>query len=169
MGRRARWNILYSRMDSWTHDNSASPAEVGPVLASATTAPAPERTKRTLRSYLAMLFGVARWKLVGVLILTVLYSLTEGIGFALLLPTLQVAGLNLAGQSDAGRYAALVSGAFVAIGLRPSLILLLGIFVMLVGARTLLGQLQSVSRYALQQDVEHHLRRRLYRAIAEAN
>jgi ABC-type transport system involved in cytochrome bd biosynthesis fused ATPase/permease subunit len=40
---------------------------------------------------------------------------------------------------------------------------------MLVGARTLLGQMQSVSRYALEQDVEHHLRRRLYRAIAEAN
>jgi ATP-binding cassette subfamily C protein len=169
LGRRARWNILYGRVDSCTHDNSASPAEAGLVLASPTTAPAPERTKRTLRSYLAMLFGVARWKLAGVLILTVLYSLTEGIGFALLLPTLQVAGLNLAGQSDAGRYAALVSGAFVAIGLRPSLILLLGIFVMLVGARTLLGQMQSVSRYALQQNVEHHLRRRLYRVIAEAN
>lgn len=139
------------------------------MLASTTIVPAPERIKRTFRSYLAMLFGVARWKLVGVLILTVLYSLTEGIGFALLLPTLQVAGLNLGGQDDAGHYAAWVSAAFTAVGLRPSMILLLGIFLMLVGARTLLGQMQNVSRYALQQDVEHHLRRRLYRAIAEAN
>jgi ATP-binding cassette subfamily C protein len=139
------------------------------VLASATTVPAPQRTKRTLRSYLAMLLGVARWQLIGVLTLTVLYSLTEGIGFALLLPTLQVAGLNLGGQGEAGRYAAMVSGAFIAVGLQPSLILLLGIFVMLVGARTLLGQMQNVWRYTLQQDVEHHLRRRLYRAITEAN
>ena len=136
---------------------------------SATTAPAPQRTKRTLRSYLAMLFGVARWQLIGVLALTVLYSLTEGIGFALLLPTLQVAGLNLGGQGDAERYAALVSGVFVAIGRRPSLILLLGTCVMLIGARTLLGQMENVRRYMLQQDVEHHLRRHLYRAIAEAN
>jgi ATP-binding cassette, subfamily C, bacterial len=116
-----------------------------------------------------MLLGMARWHLLGVLVLTVLYSLTEGIGFALLLPTLQAAGLNLGGQAEAGRYAAMVSGAFLAIGLQPSLILLLGIFVMLVGARTLLGQIQNVSRYALQQDVEHRLRRRLYHAIAEAN
>jgi hypothetical protein len=41
------------------------------VLASATTAPAPpQRKKRALRSYLAMLFGVARWQLIGVLTLT---------------------------------------------------------------------------------------------------
>src|ERR1700730_6978291 len=73
------------------------------------------------------------------------------------------------GQGEAGRYAAMVSGVFISIGLQPSLILLLGIFVMLVGARTLLGQMQYVWRYALQQKVEHHLRRRLYRAIAEAN
>jgi ATP-binding cassette subfamily C protein len=116
-----------------------------------------------------MLLEVARWQLIGVLALTALYSLTEGIGFALLLPTLQVAGLNLGGQGEAGRYAAIVSGMFISIGLQPSLILLLGIFVMLVGARTLLGQMHNVWRYALQQDVEHHLRRRLYRAIAEAN
>ena len=139
------------------------------MLASAAPASALQRTKRTLRSYLAMLFGVTRWQLIGVLALTVLYSLTEGMGFALLLPTLQVAGLNLGGQGDADRYAALVSGVFVAIGLRPSLILLLGTCVMLIGARTLLGQMENVRRYVLQQDVEHHLRRHLYRAIAEAN
>ncbi len=60
-----------------------------------------------------------------------MYSLTEGIGFTLLLPTLQIAGLNLMGQGDAGRYVARVSALFVASGLQPSLILLLGIFVIL--------------------------------------
>ena len=126
-------------------------------------------TIRPLREYLAMLLGIARWQLLWVLTLIALYSLTEGIGFALLLPTLQVAGLNLAGQGEAGRYAAMVSGVFTACGLRPSLILLLGVFVILVGARAQLGQTQIVSRYALQQNVEHHLRQRLYRAITEAN
>ena len=80
-----------------------------------------------------------------------------------------MAGFNLAGQGEAGRYAALVSKAFVAVGLHPSLILLLGVFVILVGARTVLGQIQGVWTYAVQQEVEHHLRRRLYRAIADAN
>ena len=124
---------------------------------------------RTLRIYLATLGRVVRWKLVGTLALMVLYSLTEGIGFALLLPTLQVAGLNLANQGEAGRYAAYVSGAFSAVGLRPSLLLLLGVFVILAGARTLLGQFQTLAMFSVQRDVEHYLRRRLYRAIANAN
>ena len=116
-----------------------------------------------------MLVQVSRWHLIGVIVVTVLFSLSEGIGFALLLPTLQVAGFNMAGQGEAGRYAARLADAFVAIGLRPSLILLLGVFVTLVGARTVLGQIQSVWTYEVQQDVEHHLRRRLYHAIADAN
>lgn len=116
-----------------------------------------------------MLVRVSRWHLIGVIVATVLFSLTEGVGFALLLPTLQVAGFNLAGQGEAGRYAAIVSHAFTAIGMRPSLTLLLGVFVMLVGARTVLGQMQSVWSYAVQQEVEDHLRRRIYRAIAGAN
>jgi ATP-binding cassette subfamily C protein len=124
---------------------------------------------RTLRIYLATLGRVVRWKLAGTLALMVLFSLTEGIGFALLLPTLQVAGLNLANQGEAGRYAAYVSGAFSAVGLRPSLLLLLGVFVILAGARTLLGQFQTVAMFSVQRDIEHYLRRRLYRAIANAN
>ena len=128
---------------------------------------APPRT--TLRSYLAMLARVSRWHLVGAVTVTVLFSLSEGIGIALLLPTLQVAGFNMAGQGEAGRYAAMLSNAFVSIGLHPTLILLLGVFVTLVGARTVLGQIQSVWMYKVQQDVEHHMRRRLYHAIAEAN
>jgi ATP-binding cassette, subfamily C, bacterial len=125
--------------------------------------------EHTLRDYLAMLMHVSRWHIVGVVIVSVLFSLTEGIGFALLLPTLQVAGLNLTGQDEAGRYAAIVSNAFLKVGLRPSLILLLGIFVILFGARTVLGQMQNVWTYTVQQQVEHHLRQRIYRAIADAN
>ncbi len=129
----------------------------------------PTNTKITLRSYLAMLVRVSRWHLIGVIVVIALYSLSEGIGFALLLPTLQVAGLNLTGQGQAGRYATIVTNMFLAIGVRPSLIILLGVYVILVGARTVLGQMQSVGTYAVQQDVEHHLRQRIYRAIADAN
>ena len=130
---------------------------------------AKSRPQSTLRTYFAMLMQVSRWHLIGVIVVTVLFSLSEGIGIALLLPTLQVAGFNMAGQGEAGKYAARLANAFVAIGLHPTLILLLGVFVTLVGARTVLGQIQSVGMYKVQQDVEHHLRRRLYHAIADAN
>jgi len=125
--------------------------------------------KSTLRAYLAMLVRVSRWHLIGVIVVSVLFSLSEGVGFALLLPTLQVAGLNLVGQGEAGRYAAMVSNVFVRMGMHPTLILLLGVFVVLFGARTVLGQVQSVWTYAVQQEIEHHMRRRLYHAIADAN
>jgi ATP-binding cassette subfamily C protein len=146
----------------------ASKAQVGrpDALADSRTSQPP---KSTLRSYFAMLVHVSRWHLVGVIAVAVLFSLTESIGIALLLPTLQVAGFNMAGQGEAGRYAAMLSNAFAAIGLRPTLILLLGVYVTLVGARTVLGQIQSVGTYAVQQEVEHHMRRRLYHAIADAN
>jgi ATP-binding cassette subfamily C protein len=123
----------------------------------------------TLRAYFSMLVNVSRWHLVGVIVVTVLFSLSEGIGIALLLPTLQIAGFNMVGQGEAGRYAAMLSNAFVAIGLHPTLILLLAVFVTLVGARTVLGQIQSVGMYVVQQEVEHHLRRRVYHSIADAN
>jgi len=126
-------------------------------------------SKTTLRDYLATLAQVSRWQLVGIVILSVLFSLTEGVGLALLLPTLQVAGFNMAGQGEAGRYATMVSNAFIAIGVRPSLILLLGVFVILVGARTVVDKIQSVWTYAVQQQLEHQLRQRIYRAIADAN
>ena len=130
---------------------------------------AKSRPQSTLRTYFAMLMQVSRWHLIGVIVVTVLFSLSEGIGIALLLPTLQVAGFNMAGQGEAGKYATRLANAFVSIGLHPTLILLLGVFVTLVGARTVLGQIQSVWMYKVQQDVEHHLRRRLYHAIADAN
>ncbi|MGC2444910.1 ABC transporter ATP-binding protein [Candidatus Binatus sp.] len=130
---------------------------------------AKSRRQSTLRTYFAMLVQVSRWHLIGVIVVTVLFSLSEGIGIALLLPTLQVAGFNMAGQGEAGKYATRLANAFVSIGLHPTLILLLGVFVTLVGARTVLGQIQSVWMYKVQQDVEHHLRRRLYHAIADAN
>jgi ATP-binding cassette subfamily C protein len=146
----------------------ASKAQVGRLdaLAESRANAAPQST---LRAYFSMLVNVSRWHLVGVIAVAVLFSLTESIGIALLLPTLQVAGFNMARQGQAGRYTEMLSNAFVSIGLRPTLILLLGVFVTLVGARTVLGQIQSVGMYAVQQEVEHHLRRRIYHSIANAN
>ena len=51
----------------------------------------------SIRSYLGALIDVASWKLVVVLLLTVCVTLTESIGLLLLVPLLQVVGLDLGG------------------------------------------------------------------------
>jgi len=122
-----------------------------------------------LRSYLATLIEIARWKVLSTIALMVLFSLTEGVGVMLLLPTLQAGGLSLENQGQAGRYVRMISAAFAAVGLRPALSLLLGLFVVLVAARTLIGRAESVAIYQLEQTIEAQLRHRLYRAIANAS
>jgi ATP-binding cassette, subfamily C, bacterial len=122
-----------------------------------------------LSTYLRLLVATTRWKLGGALALIVLFSLTEGIGILLLLPTLEVAGLNLEHQGEAGRYARMVTGAFSTAGLHPGLLMLLGLFVVLVGMRALLGHFQTIAVWAVVEHFGLELRRRLYRAITNAN
>ena len=74
-----------------------------------------------MRPYVAVVARATRIKVAVALCLMVLYSLTEGIGIALLLPTLQAVGLDLAHQGDAGRYANAIASAVAAIGLPPTL------------------------------------------------
>ncbi len=103
------------------------------------------------------------------LTLIVLLPLTEGAGFALLLPTLQTAGLDLRDQGQADRLAGLVWRAFAAVGAHPGFLDLLVLYVVVVGVRTVLDRNRSVSVWIVQQNFEDDLRRRLYRAIARAN
>jgi ATP-binding cassette subfamily C protein len=124
---------------------------------------------RAMRQFIATLVEVARWKLAWSVLLMVAFSLTEGIGVVLLLPTLEVAGLNMTGQGAAGRYAALLRSALAYVGLPPSLLLLLCIYVVLLAARTLLGRAQHVAMYGIVQDLQHQLRTRLYSAISRAD
>ncbi len=124
---------------------------------------------KTLSAYIRALFEVGRWRIAGAIALMFLFSLSEGIGIALLLPILQVAGFDLRAQGVVGRYGHAVTAAFKAVGLRPSLLLLLMVFAILVGARALLGRWQTVTMYSVQQNFGVRLRQRLYHAIANAN
>jgi len=125
--------------------------------------------RKTLRAYLHALFEVGRRRIAGAIGLMFLFSLSEGIGIALLLPILQVSGFDLGAQGAVGGYARAVTSAFEAAGLHPSLLLLLMVFASLVGARALLGRWQMVAMYSVQQNFGARLRRRLYHAIANAN
>jgi ATP-binding cassette subfamily C protein len=125
--------------------------------------------RKTLITYIRALFEIGRLRISGAIALMLLFSLSEGIGVALLLPILQVSGFNLGGQGAVGRYADAIAAAFESAGLHPSLLLLLMVFAGLVGARALLGRWQSVAMYSVQQNFGVRLRQRLYHAIANAN
>jgi ABC-type multidrug transport system fused ATPase/permease subunit len=123
---------------------------------------------RTARTFFAQLARATRWRLVGAVALMVAFSLTEGFGILLLLPTLEAAGMNLAGQGSAGRYARMIERAFSALGVTPSLEILLAMLVALIALRTIVGRLQSVAMFAVEQQFVLDIRLRLYRAIANA-
>ncbi|HKV54452.1 MAG TPA: ABC transporter ATP-binding protein [Candidatus Binataceae bacterium] len=105
----------------------------------------------------------------GALSLIIGLSLTEGIGVALMLPTLQAAGLNLGHQGAAAYYVKLIERAFGAIGMHPGFIGWLGLCAAVLIARNLTERHRHVSTFAVQLAVEDALRRRLYRAIANAD
>ncbi len=125
--------------------------------------------KRVLRAYLATLYEATGRELILSIVLAALCSLTEGIGIVLLIPTLQISGLNLMGQSRVQSYATAIDAGLRAIHLNPTLPLLLSIFVVLICARTLLTKMQTVAGSRVQQQIEAHLRERLHRAIVGAD
>ena len=122
-----------------------------------------------LRKYLSTLYEATGWRLIVNILLAALCSLTEGIGIVLLIPTLQISGLNLTGQGRVQRYAALIDSALRRMHLTPSLPVLLIIFLVLITARTIMLKWEMVVGSSIQQEIQAHLRERLHRAIVGAD
>ena len=101
--------------------------------------------------------------------LIVLLPLTEGAGLALLLPTLETAGLDLRNQGQANHLAGLVWRAFALVGARPGFLALLMLYVIVIALRTILDRSRLVSVWTMLQDFQDDLRRRLYRALVGAD
>ncbi|MGH7931810.1 MAG: ABC transporter ATP-binding protein, partial [Candidatus Binataceae bacterium] len=87
----------------------------------------------------------------------------------LLLPLLEVVGVNLDKQGEVGHYARIIAGGFTAVGIHPTLLVLLALFVVIMAARAMLGRLSGVAIGTVEQNLVDVLRRRLYRAIIGAN
>ncbi|HVJ09549.1 MAG TPA: ABC transporter ATP-binding protein [Acidisarcina sp.] len=125
----------------------------------------------TLRLYARTLFHVAGGPVILAVAVTFLVSLTEGIGIALLLPLLQVAGFRLDQGGPLSHYAAACQRMLLATGVPQPfwLALLLMIFMVLVAMRSLLNRAQSVLTFAAVLRFDLQLTRRLYSAILNAN
>src|SRR5579885_2702470 len=118
--------------------------------------------------YVRALGERGKWRLCGTLALMIAAPLSEVLGLALLLPTLQMAGVGIGSGSEAGRYAAAVRAALGVLGLRPTLALMLGLFVAVVCARAMVMRAQGAAVSRLYENFAQHLRQRLFEAVSRA-
>ncbi|MCE7698064.1 MAG: ABC transporter ATP-binding protein/permease [Methanobacterium paludis] len=107
-------------------------------------------------------------KVVLALSLMVFISLTEGVGLLLLLPLMQLVGLNV-GQGSLGQIAGLTSYFFSSIGLTPSLVVVMIIYVAVISMNAVLGRWQTIKSFSIVYEFAAHLRKHLYKSITSTN
>src|SRR5215208_6928022 len=108
------------------------------------------------------------WKVALTLALMLCLSISQGAQLLLLVPLMQLVGLDVQ-QGSVGWLTELVSSVFAAIGVQPTLVTVLSIFVLFTTGLALINRWQAIYNYKLQQDFVAALRQRLYRAIANAD
>ena len=108
------------------------------------------------------------WKAVLALCLMVCLSLTEGAGLMMLVPLLQLVGLNVQ-QGTLGQLAQFFSSLFAAIRLQPTLVTVLALYVLVVTLHAVMRRWQGLLVLTLQHDFVAHFRARLYEAMANAD
>jgi ATP-binding cassette, subfamily C, bacterial len=94
-------------------------------------------------------------------------SLSEGAGLLMLVPLLQLVGID-AQHGPLTSISRLLSAGFASVGLQPTLGLVLAIYVVIIAAQSALQWRQWVLNAALQEDIVTALRLRVHRAIARA-
>jgi ATP-binding cassette subfamily C protein len=119
-------------------------------------------------AYAATLLRTMSWRVALALVLMLLLSATQGAQLLLLVPLMQLIGLNV-GQGSVGWLAQVVASAFEYIGLPLTLTTVLGAFVLFTTTLALLARWQANFNVTLGQGFVAVLRRRLYRAIANTD
>ena len=122
-------------------------------------------TFRLLRRFAAVCIAISPRKAAETAFITLVLNATEGIGLLLLVPLLQLVGVD-AQQGALSRIVAVCATVFHAVGLRPTLGSVLGVYVVIVGLQGLLQRRQAILSADVQQEIVTALRNRLYRAIA---
>jgi ATP-binding cassette subfamily C protein len=122
----------------------------------------------TLRKYLVTLINVMSWKVALAVGLMVCLGLTEGISLLMLVPLLQLVGLDVQ-HGTLGQLAEFISSIFATIGIRPTLITVLGVYVFIVTIHSLIKRLENSVSLSLEYEFVVRLREKLYRAIANTN
>jgi ATP-binding cassette subfamily C protein len=121
-----------------------------------------------LRKYLFTLINIMSWKVALALCLMIGLSTMEGISLLMLVPLLQLVGLNVH-EGSIGRLAEFISSIFSIIGIRPSLITVLSVYIFVVIIHSLLRRWETSVSLSLEYEFVVHLREKLYQAIANTN
>ena len=122
----------------------------------------------TLKKYITTLIDLMGWKVVLALGLMICLGLTEGVSLLMLIPLLQLVGLDVQ-QGSIGRVAGFVSSFFSAIGVRPTLIAVLCVYILIVIIHSLLRRWETSVSLTLEHEFVVRLRQQLYKAIANTN
>jgi ATP-binding cassette, subfamily C, bacterial len=124
--------------------------------------------KSTLRRYVGTLVSVTSWKVALALLLMFCVGLIESVGLLFLILMLQVVGLDV-GRGTVGSLAEFVASIFAIVGLHPTLIAVLGFYVLVVVFQAVLRRRHTTFNSALNQEFVVHLRHRLYQAIVNTD
>jgi ATP-binding cassette subfamily C protein len=108
-----------------------------------------------------------RGRLLLAITLSALGALTEGIGLLVLVPLLQLIGVDVQ-QGSVGRVASSMTAALGWVGIPLNLISVLAIYVGLITCDALLRRWQTVTYCGLQVGFTAHLRKRLHQAVTRA-
>ena len=118
--------------------------------------------------YITNLTRLMPGKFVFVLALMVTVSLTEGIGLLLLVPLLQLVGLDVQ-QGALGQIASYISIFFSYFGIKPTLGIVLVIYVIIISVNAFFYKLQTTKSSEIQYEFASYLRKRLFNAITGSN
>lgn len=100
--------------------------------------------------------------------LMVIVSLTEGIGLLLLVPLLQLVGLDVQ-QGALGQIAGYISLFFSYIMIKPTLGIVLVIYVIIISVNAFFYRLQTTKSSEIQYEFAAYLRKRLFNAVTRSN
>ena len=121
----------------------------------------------TLREFAGEIWRLMPRRVAGAVALAVAVSFFEAAGVLALVPLLGIVGLPVP-PGAAGRLGTLVQGLFGAVGLRPTLPVVLGLFVGVMSLQALVLRSQTLAAWQVEMEVNLYFRRRLYAAIAGA-
>lgn len=100
--------------------------------------------------------------------LMVLMSFSEAVSLFILVPLLQLVGLDV-GQGSLGQINELVLAFFNALGIQPTLIFVLGLYVIIISVSAILLRWRTMTSHEIQYKFAAHLRKRLYQAITSSS
>ena len=105
---------------------------------------------RVLWSCLSTLVRIASWKAALALALMVGLSLTEGVGIVMLVPLLYLVGLDVQ-QGALGQITQFLSSMFAAVNLQPTLVAVLGVYILITSLYGLLARWQATVNLAIRR------------------